>query len=102
MRLFISIHSLIVPCTDIKEVKICKNCKYFKKNFLLSDKLGMCTYSKNIDLIDGSISYNFASLYRASDCKDKYYEDSEYYKFIQKIDLFRKLKFSSRIKKIEY
>jgi hypothetical protein len=59
--------------------KICRNCRFFKieSNFITSDdqiKFSLCTKYAYTNLVDGSITYPFASLTRIYDCKGEWHE----------------------------
>lgn len=65
----------VVPA---QPMKLCIDCKHFKapeKDVPI--KHGKCTKFLNINKVDGSVEYSFASVARFYDCKDKHYEPKE-------------------------
>jgi hypothetical protein len=61
--------------TDPKPL-LCKNCKYFIRPLdrIIPLRYGYCKKFGEINLIDGSIHYAFASEARKNDCHGKEYE----------------------------
>ena len=63
---------------NIKKYNLCKDCKYFVKQKNNENLLyGLCTRFGNINLINGSISYDYASTTRQFTCKDEYFEEAQ-------------------------
>ena len=55
--------------------KLCKDCKYLKKGIFSDYTFAECTKIYTIDLIAGSRKYDYASIAREYDCKEKYFEE---------------------------
>ena len=54
---------------------LCIDCKYFKYDSLLyNGTFAKCTKIFKIDLVSGKRVYEYASLAREFDCKEKYFE----------------------------
>ncbi len=66
----------ITPNTAITH-KICKNCKYFRKSFFSSVEYGDCLRFGEQNLVDSTITYNFARFAREYHCKGDYFEEQE-------------------------
>lgn len=60
-----------------KTYKICKDCKHFKKGLFSSVEFGACSKFGQQNLVDGTITYQYASIAREYDCKGDYFEEQE-------------------------
>ena len=60
----------------VQPVKLCVDCKNFIKPADQSTplKYGHCKKFVNMNKVDGSVQYAYASVVRDVDCKDKFYE----------------------------
>lgn len=65
----------ISPNTPVTH-KICKNCKYFRSG-LMDIQFGRCLKFGEQNLVDGSITYNYASITRKYECKGDYFEQQD-------------------------
>lgn len=66
---------LRIPFDPAKMPKICKDCKHFispPPNY--QKRFGLCKKGGTIDLIDGSIVYEYASSMRADKCRGTLWE----------------------------
>jgi hypothetical protein len=66
----------ISPSTPVTH-KICKNCKHFRSGFLSSVEFGKCSKFGEQNLVDGTITYDYASVTRDYHCKGDYFEEQE-------------------------
>lgn len=60
-----------------KTYKICKDCKHFKRGFFSSVEFAACSKFGQQNLVDGKITYQYASIAREYDCKGDYFEEKE-------------------------
>jgi hypothetical protein len=73
----ISARFVVTTHIDKEAPKLCKNCIFFKKSLFNNNKFGLCTFSRTVDTIDGSVEYPYASIYRVDKCKEKYYKEAK-------------------------
>ena len=78
-KMIVSALTLVVITRGDKKPppKLCKDCTYFKRNFLTPDEFGLCTFSKNLNLVTGDATYPDASIYREFYCKEQYFVKSK-------------------------
>lgn len=60
---------------NVKELKLCKNCKHFYPPNKGSIAYGQCKLFGDISLVDGSVEYMFAKSVREHYCKGKYFQE---------------------------
>ena len=68
--------------------RLCIDCKFYENKFLFSHEYGKCTKIFNINLVDGTKIYNYASSIRALECKEKYFELNEKTTLMHKIVIY--------------
>lgn len=93
---YIIIASILLSVFSLKEIPhFCKNCKFFRNDFLLGNKYGKCSLFQELDdpdfLVTGKGEYLFCSIVRDNDDKcgkeGKMYEEKKTF-FIFKNDDF--------------
>ncbi len=63
----------------VKPVPFCVDCKHFKPpTDGIPPKYGYCKKFFNVNTVDGSVEYSFASVARIFECRDKYYEPKDF------------------------
>lgn len=65
---------MIGPDTNVKALKLCKDCKHFAHPPGKDLKYGKCKIFGEMSLVDGTVEYKYASSARMHDCRGKYHE----------------------------
>lgn len=59
---------------NTRSIVLCKNCSHYMPSFLSGQKYGRCRKFGTLDLVDGTINYDYASIARKYSCKGEYYQ----------------------------